>query len=224
MTLNIKSLESLQQKILEQVKSEQMNNKKMLNSTMSKIRPNRTPSPFRTVINNKSLTINRFDTNKKRVQPKRELSVSAFNNKVRGVSTNTRNLNTLNAEKRSISRNRNDNYLKENEELKRKLLIQKQVNERLRKEVDKMKRKSNGSIPPKISNSKDNIINISNLSNNNLKNISLNLNQNILKFNEKINKISDLIFSLTLSINTLQNKKDISLSLESDFVPIKKIY
>ena len=68
MTLNIKSLESLQQKILEQVKSEQMNNKKMLNSTMSKIRPNRTPSPFRTVINNKSLTINRFDTNKKRVQ------------------------------------------------------------------------------------------------------------------------------------------------------------
>ena len=51
MTLNIKSLESLQQKILEQVKSEQMNNKKMLNSTMSKIRPNRTPSPFRTVIN-----------------------------------------------------------------------------------------------------------------------------------------------------------------------------
>ena len=223
MTTNIKSLESLQLKIIEQIKIEQMNNKKLLNSTMSKIRPNRTPSPFRPTMGNKSLTISRIDTSKKRQLQKRDLSVSAFNTRVRGTSTNTRNLNTLNVDRRNISRNKNDNnYLKENEELKRKLLIQKQVNERLRKEVDKIKRKSNGG-PSKITpNPKDHIINISNINNNNLKNTSLNLNQNILKFNEKINKISDLMFSLTLSINNIQSKKDESISLEKEFEPIKK--
>ena len=153
--------------------------------------------------------------------------MSAFNNsRVRQTSSNTRNLNTLNVDRRNISKNKNDNnYLKENEELKRKLLIQKQVNEKLRKEVDKIKRKSNGGNTPssKITpNTKEHIININNLSNNNLKNISLNLNQNILKFNEKFNKISDIMFSLTLSINNIQNKKDENLSLEKEFVPIKK--
>ena len=46
MTTNIKSLESLQSKIIEEIKTEQISNKKILNSTFTKIRPNRTPSPF----------------------------------------------------------------------------------------------------------------------------------------------------------------------------------
>ena len=225
MALNIKSLETLQLKILEHIKSEQLTNKKILSSTMTKFRPNRTPSPFRigfhTIHNtNKSLTISRFDANKK-IQPKRDLSVSAFNVRTRGASYNKKDLNTLNVERRNVSRNKID-YYKENEDLKKKLLIQKQVNERLRKEIDKMKRKSNGSIQPKLITQKDNSTNM-NISNSNiLKNKSININQNILKFNEKINKISDLMFSLTLSINSLQNKKDINVALQPEFLSIKK--
>ena len=241
MQLNIKSLENLNQKILDTIKSEQLSNKKILNSTFSKVRQNRTPSPFRinnnrTINANKSLTMSRFDINNKKIQSKRDLSVSAFNNKVRNTSYNSKDLHTLNAERKSISRNKNNNYLKENEELKKKLLIQKQVNDRLRKEIDKIKRKSNVNIQPKIYNhkdkdkdkdkdkekEKDNIINSNTINNNYLKNKSVNINQNILIFNEKINKISDLMFSLTLSINALQNKKDISILLEQEFTIIKK--
>ena len=235
MQLNIKSLENLNQKILETIKSEQLANKKILNTTFSKTRQNRTPSPFRpnynkTINTNKSLTMSRFDINNKKIQSKRDLSKSAYNNKVRNTSYNMKDLHTLNVERKSISRNKNNNYLKENEELKNKLLIQKQVNDRLRKEIDKLKRKSNGNIQPKIYNhkekdkDKDNIINNNNNTTNNnyLKNKSININQNILIFNEKINKISDLMFSLTLSINTLQNKKDISILLEQEFTTIKK--
>ena len=68
------------------------------------------------------------------------------------------------------------------------------MNERLIKEIDKYRRKSNGSIPAKsiIPKDKDNnLINISNtIGNNNLKNKSVTINQNILKLNEKINKIN----------------------------------
>ena len=222
MTLNIKSLESLNQKILEQVKNEQINSKKAMSSTMPRTRQNRTPSPFRPQVksmHNKSLTMSKLYINN-RSKPKRDLSVSSFNLNNKRTYTNLRD-NSLNADRR----NKNDNYMKENEELKRKLVIQKQVNERLRKEIDKYKRKSNGNnanIASKTFNPKDNIINISNVSNQNLKNMSLNLNQNVLKFNEKINKISDLMFSLTFSINSLQNKKEISLSLEPEFISVKK--
>ena len=222
MTLNIKSLESLNQKILEQIKNEQINNKKTMSSTISRTRQNRTPAPFRPQVksmHNKSLTMSKLNINN-RVKPKRDLSVSSFNLKNKRTLTNLRD-NSLNADRR----NKNDNYMKENEELKRKLVIQKQVNERLRKEIDKYKRKSNSNnvnIASKTYNPKDNIINISNLNNTNLKNTSLNLNQNVLKFNEKINKISDLMFSLSFSINSLQSKKEISLSLEPEFISVKK--
>ena len=222
MTLNIKSLESLNQKILEQIKNEQINSKKAMSSTISRTRQNRTPSPFRPQVksmHNKSLTMSKLYINN-RSKPKRDLSMSSFNLKNKRTLTNLRD-NSLNADRR----NKNDNYMKENEELKRKLVIQKQVNERLRKEIDKYKRKSNGNnmnIASKTYNPKDNIINISSVTNPNLKNMSLNLNQNVLKFNEKINKISDLMFSLTFSINSLQNKKEISLSLEPEFISVKK--
>ena len=222
MTLNIKSLESLNQKILEQIKNEQINNKKAMSSTISRPRQNRTPSPFRPQVksmHNKSLTMSKLYVNN-RSKPKRDLSVSSFNLKNKRTYSNLRD-NSLNADRR----NKNDNYMKENEELKRKLVIQKQVNERLRKEIDKYKRKSNGNtvnIASKTFNPKDNITNVSSVNNTNLKNMSLNLNQNVLKFNEKINKISDLMFSLTFSINSLQNKKEISLLLEPEFTSVKK--
>ena len=158
MSTNIKSLEALQLNILNEIKTEQISSKKSFNSTFTKIRPNRTPSPFtptRTNTKNKFATIS--DKNNildKKIQTKRDLSVSMFNSKIRGKSTNIRdikNLKTINIDGRSFSRNKVNNYEKENEELKKKLSIQKQINDRLTKELNKSRRKSNGNITsPKI--------------------------------------------------------------------------
>ena len=158
MSTNVKSIESLQLKILEEIKSEQIITKKVLNSTSSKIRPNRTPSPFTpTRKNTKNKISNINDKNNifdKRIKTKRDLSTSMLNIKIRGKSNNIReirDLNTINVDKRSISKNRGIDFVKENEELKKKLSIQKQINDRLTKEINKSKRKSYGNImPPKI--------------------------------------------------------------------------
>ena len=225
MSTNIKSLEALQLNILNEIKTEQISSKKSFNSTFTKIRPNRTPSPFtptRTNTKNKFATIS--DKNNildKKIQTKRDLSVSMFNSKIRGKSTNIRdikNLKTINIDGRSFSRNKVNNYEKENEELKKKLSIQKQINDRLTKELNKSRRKSNGNITsPKI-NSKI----VHNKSEKKIKDASIYMKKNILKFNDKISKISDLIFSLTFSINNIQNKKEMLSLLESDFINIKK--
>ena len=225
MSTNVKSIESLQLKILEEIKSEQIITKKVLNSTSSKIRPNRTPSPFtptRKNIKNKISNIN--DKNNifdKRIKTKRDLSTSMLNIKIRGKSNNIReirDLNTINVDKRSISKNRGIDFVKENEELKKKLSIQKQINDRLTKEINKSKRKSYGNIMSpkinsKISKDKKEI---------EIKDISSYMKKNILKFNDKINKISDLMFSLTFAINNIQNKKEISTIFEAEFTNIKK--
>ena len=225
MSTNVKSIESLQLKILEEIKSEQIITKKVLNSTMSKIRPNRTPSPFTpTRKNTKNKISNINDKNNifdKRIKTKRDLSTSMLNIKIRGKSNNIReirNLNTINVDKRSISKNRGIDFVKENEELKKKLSIQKQINDRLTKEINKSKRKSYGNIMPpkinsKISKDKKEI---------EIKDISSYMKKNILKFNDKINKISDLMFSLTFAINNIQNKKEISTIFEAEFINIKK--
>ena len=225
MSTNVKSLETLQLNILKEIKTEQISSKKSLSSTFTKIRPNRTPSPFtpnRINTRNKYATIsdknNIFD---KKIQTKRDLSVSMLNSKIRGKSTNTRdtkNLNTINIDGRSLNRNKINNYEKENEELKKKLEIQKQINDRLTKELNKNRRKSNGNITsPKI-----NTKIIQDKTEKEISDASIYMKKNILKFNDKINKISDLIFSLTFSINNIQNKKEISSLLESDFINIKK--
>ena len=225
MSTNVKSIESLQLKILEEIKSEQIITKKVLNSTSSKIRPNRTPSPFTpTRKNTKNKISNINDKNNifdKRIKTKRDLSTSMLNIKIRGKSNNIReirDLNTINVDKRSISKNRGIDFVKENEELKKKLSIQKQINDRLTKEINKSKRKSYGNIMSpkinsKISKDKKEI---------EIKDISSYMKKNILKFNDKINKISDLMFSLTFAINNIQNKKEISTIFEAEFTNIKK--
>ena len=79
MSTNIKSLESLQLNILQEIKSEKLTGKKSFSSTFTKIRPNRTPSPFTPTREN---TKNRFTINsknnlyEKRVKTKRDLSLS----------------------------------------------------------------------------------------------------------------------------------------------------
>ena len=225
MSTNVKSLESLHLNALKEIKSEQNSNKKIMNSTSIKLRPNRTPSPFTPQrINNKNRFTSRNKKNNiydKNNKTKRELSTSMLNPKIRGKSINLKeikNLNTINVDGRSLSKNKTINYEKENEDLKKKLSIQKQLNDRLNKELQKSRRKSHGNItPPKI---------ISNLTktkkDNEIKNIPLEIKKNIFTFNDKINKISDLMFSLSFSINNLQNKKEISSLFDSDFINIKK--
>ena len=111
-----------------------------------------------------------------------------LNPNARGKSINlkeVKNLNTINIDRRSRSKNKIINYEKENEDLKKKLSIQKQLNDRLNKELQKSRRKSHGNItPPKI---------ISNLTKtkkeNEIKSIPTVMKKNILIFNDKINKI-----------------------------------
>ena len=80
-----------------------------------------------------------------------------INQKIRGKSNNIREIkdyNTINVDRRSVGKNKLINFEKENEDLKKKLSIQKQLNERLTRELQKSKRKSNGNITPTKSNSK----------------------------------------------------------------------
>ena len=224
MSTNIKSLESLQLNILQEIKSEKLTNKKSFNSTFTKIRPNRTPSPFtptRENIKNRFTINSKNNLYEKRVKTKRDLSLSMINTKIRGKSNNIReikDLNTINVNSRSINRNKTINYEKENEELKKKLSIQKQINDRLTKEINKSRRKSNRKLASPKTNTKIKI----EKKELEIKDISLYMKKNILKFNDKINKISDLMFSLTFSINNIQNKKEIASLLESDFTNIKE--
>ena len=225
MLTNIKSLETLQLNILQEIKSEKLSNKKSLNSTFTKIRPNRTPSPFtpiRESTKNKfTRIISKNNLYEKRVKTKRDLSLSTINTKIRGKSNNIRevkDLNTISIDRRSINKNKIINYEKENEDLKKKLSIQKQINNRLTNEINKSRKKSNRKLASPKRNSKIKI----EKQESEFKDISLYMKKNILKFNDKINKISDLMFSLTFSINNIQNKKNISSLLKSDFTNIKE--
>ena len=225
MSTNIKSLETLQSNILQEIKSEQIATKKLLNSNLTRIRPNRTPSPFTPIRSNtksRLATINdKSNIYDKLNKTKRDLSVSMINQKIRGKSNNIREIkdyNTINVDRRSVGKNKLINFEKENEDLKKKLSIQKQLNERLTRELQKSKRKSNGNITPTKSNSKI----FKEKKEKEIKDIPSYMKKNILKFNEKINKISDLMFSLTFSINNIQNKKEVVSLLESEFSNIKK--
>ena len=225
MSTNVKSLETLQSNILQEIKSEQISTKKLLNSNFSKIRPNRTPSPFTPIRSN---TKSRLETIKdknniydKLNKTKRDLSISMINQKVRGKSNNIREIkdyNTINVDRKSVGKNKFINYEKENEDLKKKLSIQKQINERLTKELQKSKRKSIGNMTP----TKMNLKTVKEKKEKEIKDIPSYMKKNILVFNEKINKISDLMFSLTFSINNIQNKKEVVSLLESEFSNIKK--
>ena len=107
----------------------------------------------------------------------------------------------------------NNSNKKEIDDLKKKLTNQKGINEKLKKENEKLK------------------INLSKINNknnsNDLKSISISTSmiQNISFFNDKINKTSDLLYSLTFSFNSLQNKYNKLSNYnenEQDFSDIKK--
>ena len=113
MSTNIKSLETLQSNILQEIKSEQIATKKLLNSNLTRIRPNRTPSPFTPIRSNtksRLATINdKSNIYDKLNKTKRDLSVSMINQKIRGKSNNIREIkdyNTINVDRRSVGKNK----------------------------------------------------------------------------------------------------------------------
>ena len=107
----------------------------------------------------------------------------------------------------------NNSNKKEIDDLKKKLTNLKGINEKLKKENEKLKVNLS-----KISN-KNNVNELKNIS------ISTSMIQNISFFNDRINKTSDLLFSLTFSFNSLQNKYNKLSNYnenEQDFSDIKK--
>ena len=219
---NIKQLETNQQKILEEFGNEKNNKFNNNSNSSNKIRPAPTPFPVTPYFNleknynkkkvntlsNSNLNNNIESSTKKMVNKRRrDFSFSMRENtlsNIRNTSVNNTPLkayNTIN----NFFKKTNDN--KKEEELNKKLLNQIKLNDKLKKEIISLKEQIN----------KTNIITDLPLNNN----PRFFNNQCIFNFKEKINAISDIIFSLTFSFNDLQNKNK-NKSNEKVFSDIKK--
>ena len=219
---NIKQLETNQQKILEEFGNEKNNKFNNNSNNSNKIRPAPTPFPVTSYFNleknynkkkintlsNSNLNNNTESSNKKMVNKRRrDFSFSMRENtlsNLRNTSVNNTPLkayNTIN----NFFKKTNEN--KKEEELNKKLISQTKLNDKLKKEIIALKEQLN----------KSSIITIQPLDNNS----RMFNNQYIFNFKEKINAISDIIFSLTFSFNDLQNKNK-NKSNEKIFSDIKK--
>ena len=223
--INIKQLDNNQQKFLDELKYEQFTKKLNHSSSTIKVRPAPTPFPttsFFTInnnskepsiikkklntINNSNLNLkdskNNFTSAKKKIINRRNRDFSFSlkeNNRSTSINNTLKEYSTINNfYKKSANKGIGliDNK-KEIDELKRKLISQKGINDKLRREIERLK--INLSKQNKNDNNED-------IYNNNLKQLSINMSNNISLFNDKINKISDILFSLTFSFNNLQNK------------------
>ena len=239
MSINIKKIDNFQQEILDEIKpkndSKSLLNKRTLTGNVSvktliTPSPNYEFSPLKTETNcapsiscqtTKNYNKNTFcakkinrTTNSKNMIRKRDLSLSVNNSR---SSSNMKGYNTITNFKKNIYNTiKNIDDKKEIDDLNRKIANLRSINEKLRKEIDKLKKNANKNI-------NNNSFNITNENiTNNLKNLSANLNQNILIYNDKINKTSDLIFSLTLLFNGLQNKCKTIPLIDKEFSDIKQ--
>ena len=246
--INIKQLDNNQQKFLDELKNERFAKSKMSHSSSTiKVRPAPTPFPstsFFTLnnnnsnnkestitkkkvntINNSNLNINKdsknnFTSAKKKIINRRNRDYSLSirdNNRSTSINNNLKEFNTIS----NFYKNNNNpinsfGNKKIVDELKKKLLTQKGINDKLRREIDNLKTNLNKF---NYNNSNDEAYN------NNLKKLSIDMSKNISFFKDKINKTSDLLFSLTFSFNSLQNKCNKLSSYnesEQDFSDIKK--
>ena len=242
--INIKQLDNNQQKFLDELKYEQFSKKLNHSSSTIKVKPAPTPFPttsFFTInnnnkesnivkrklnaINNSNQNLKDFISAKKKINNRRNRD---FSFSLKGHIRSTSNNNTLkeystitNFYKKNKNTNKEIGLIdnkKEIDELKRKLISQKAINDKLRREIERLKVNVNKSN--KINNNSNEDI----YNNNNLKQLSINMSDKICLFNDKINKTSDLLFSLTFSFNSLQNKcNKISNKneTEQDFLEIK---
>ena len=202
---NIKQLETSQQKILDEISFDKKNKKGKNNSSNNtiKVKPAPTPFPisfFNLSNNNNKRTIKKTEsTNKKMINKRRrDFSFSLRENTINNTRNTSVNNYTLSAYNTINNFHKNEN--KNEDELNKKLINQKKINDKLKIEIQKLKEK----------------INKADISNNE----QLNNNKYYNNFKEKINNVSDLVFSLTFLFNGLQNK--INKENEKDFSDIKK--
>ena len=198
---NIKLLETNQQKILDEFGNEKNNKFNNSNSTV-KVRPAPTPFPVTSYFNlEKSIKkrINNLsnsnlntieNSNKKSINKRRRdfsfsLRENTVNN-IRNISLNN-NYNSLKAYNTINNFYKKSNEDKTEEELNKKLMNQIKLNDKLKKEIEVLKEKINRST-----------IFTDQTTNNNLRILT---DQNIITFKEKINSISDIIFSISLLFN-----------------------
>ena len=153
--------------------------------------------------NNLNTNSNKKSINKKRRDFSFSLRENTVNN-IRNISLNNnynslKSYNTINNFYKKSSEDSNE------EELNKKLMNQIKLNYKLKKEIEILKEKINRSSL------------ITDQSSNN--NFRILTDQNIIYFKEKINNISDRIFSLSILFNGIQNKN----KKEKEFADIKKI-
>ena len=135
---------------------------------------------------NYSIKKNSFQT----IEYKRDKSISNISN----ISSNSGSKSSVNIKTPNKKKDVNNNNID-----KKIIITQKEVIERLKKEIDTLKEKNNQNID-------DN-------------NIKLKLENNVLLFlNEKLKIVSDFIFSITFSINNLQNNQT---SIDEEYNNIK---
>ena len=245
---NIKQLDNNQQKSLDELKYDQLTKPRMSLSSSSsstiKVRPAPTPFPTTSFFNFNTINVTKDkDKDSSSIMVKRKINTLKSSNSKNlltcvkkkiinrrnrdfslGGKENNRSTNSINKtlekystmtnfNKKNVSSMRIDDNKKEIDELKKKLLNQKGINDKLRREIEKLKMNIN-----KNNNGDD-------IYSNNMKKLSVNMSKNISFFNEKINKTSDLLFSLTFSFNSLHNKYNKLSSYnenEQDFSDIKK--
>ena len=218
---NIKQLETNNQKILEEF-SQDKNNKFNNSNNTVKVRPAPTPFPvtsyFNLEKNNKkrintmsNSNLNNLESSKKKMinKRRRDFSFSLRENSMNSIRNSTMNNNTPLKPYSTINNFfKKNNENKKEDELNKKLLNQIKINDKLKKEIELLTEKINNAM-----------INVEQTPFNNLRIWN---NQNISTFKEKINIISDMLFSLTFLFNGLQNKNKTNNENEKEFSDIRK--
>ena len=240
MNLNINSLEKLEIKMSNSLKSNNILSENVsisesgYNNLKNKIKPvklAKTPPPLK----NDKINFALICSNKKNINIKKNLSSNKIINyntikknntfkiienrrdknltNISSISNKSINKSSIHIEKVLNKKRDNINEKEINnhqENIDKKIIItQKEIIERLKNEIDFLKQNNNNKINVnKNGNYKENE-----------NNIKLKLENNVLLFlNEKLKLISDLIFSITFSINNLQSNK---ISLDEEYNNIK---
>ena len=240
MNLNINSLEKLEIKMSNSLKSNNILSENVsisesgYNNLKNKIKPvklAKTPPPLK----NDKINFALICSNKKNINIKKNLSSNKIINyntikknntfkiienrrdknltNISSISNKSINKSSIHIEKVLNKKRDNINEKEINnhqENIDKKIIItQKEIIERLKNEIDFLKQNNNNKINVnKNGNYKENE-----------NNIKLKLENNVLLFlNEKLKLISDLIFSITFSINNLQSNK---ISLDDEYNNIK---
>ena len=232
MDLNIKSLEKLEYKLSESLNSKNSiseYNYKNTNIKVKVIKLSKTPPhPFHMA--REKMNFSTMQSNKKNYLTKKYLSSNKLINYKKNNSfkinekkreknlSNNKTNNSISRSKNKSSNQLKNYYNKENNKIyklgdkkekqkidKKIIITQKEVIEKLKNEIENLKEKIN------IKKSTENDDNDSN--------IKIKLQNNVLLFlNEKLRIISYLIFSITFSINNLQNN---NISIDEEYNKIK---